>query len=132
MQDRRTVTIAFDLQQNLPLPKTNIGEAFYGRQLWLYNLGFIWCNRKQNSKSVHLYSWLENQSGRGCNEIISALFHFLRDLTSHVKHQQYSCLSLYADPCPVQNKNTATMLTLLLYVNSLLGWYEKQPESDPT
>lgn len=117
-RDRRTVTIAFNLQQNLPLPKTNIGEAFYQRQLWLYNLGFVWCGQKQNSKSVHLYSWLENQSGRGCNEIISALFCFLRDLTSHVKRQRYSCLSLYADSCPGQNKNTAMMLALLLYMNS--------------
>lgn len=38
-QDRRTVTISFDLQKNLLLSKTNIGETFvednYGYIIWV-------------------------------------------------------------------------------------------------
>ncbi len=39
-------------------------------------------------------------------------------MVKSVKRRRYSCLSLYADSCPGQNKNTAMMLALLLYVNS--------------
>lgn len=58
----------------LPLPKTNIGEAFYKRQLWLYNLGLICVD---NTEVPYMYTWLESESGRGSNEIISALLHLL-------------------------------------------------------
>lgn len=50
MKTQGTVTVAFDLQQNLPLPRTNIGEAFYRRQLWLYNFGIVFTGQKQTSK----------------------------------------------------------------------------------
>ena len=36
--DAETITVSFDMQQNQPLPKLSIGEVFYGRQVWLYNL----------------------------------------------------------------------------------------------
>nr|CAH7723468.1 unnamed protein product [Callosobruchus chinensis] len=33
-----TVKIIFDMQQNQPLPKLSVGEVFFTRQVWLYNL----------------------------------------------------------------------------------------------
>jgi len=31
--------IAFDMEKTLPLPKLAVADAFYLRQLWLYNVG---------------------------------------------------------------------------------------------
>ena len=39
--DDGTVKICFDMQQNQPLPKLSVGEVFYSRQIWLYNLTFV-------------------------------------------------------------------------------------------
>lgn len=53
----RTISINFDLMQNQPLPKTQIGEAYYSRQLWYYTFGIIIHNEKKslNPNSVHFF-----------------------------------------------------------------------------
>lgn len=53
----RTITINFDLMQNMPLPRTQIGEAYYARQLWYYTFGIIIHNKKKalNSNTVFFY-----------------------------------------------------------------------------
>lgn len=65
------IKICFDCQQNQPLPKLSVGEVFYSRQALLYNLCIVQHkpNMKQNKDDIEFYVWLENQSGRGANEI---------------------------------------------------------------
>jgi hypothetical protein len=117
-KERTTLVLAFDVQQNMPLPRTNITEAFYKRQLWLYNFGIVVCGRQQTPKGVYFYLWLESQSARGSNKIVSALLHFLDSVATKVWERKYRKLSLYCDACPAQNKNYTFVVALLQYVNS--------------
>lgn len=56
------MTICFYLMQNQPLPKTEISEAYYSRQLWYYCFGIIIHNNKKllNKDTLFFYRWLEN------------------------------------------------------------------------
>lgn len=117
---------AFDLQQNMPLPRTNVGEAYYKRQLWLYNFGVVIHRTKkkkqksnsQNKRNIFLYSWLESDGGRGSNAICSAMTHFFRKIRKRSLRNRYTALHLYCDSCPGQNKNVSMLSLLLRYVNS--------------
>lgn len=103
------IKICFDCQQNQPLPKLSVGEVFYSRQAWLYNLCIMQHkpNMKQNKDDIEFYVWLENQSGRGANEIASALKHYLKKMEEKclMKGKKNMKLELYSDSCSSQNKN---------------------------
>lgn len=128
---RNVLCASFDLQQNMPLPRSNVGEAYYKRQLWLYNFGIIIHKTKvkkeatQSRKNVFLYSWLENEGGRGSNEICSAVFNFLRRIRKRCELRKYTNLHLYCDSCPGQNKNKTLLAALLQYVNSRLCVFKR-------
>lgn len=116
------------MQQNQALPKTNVGEAYYARQMWLYNFGVVIhtakdmireklkgkklkCRRKKN---VFMYTWLESQAAKGSNEIVSALSHFFFNVIQPlIARRRYKKIDMFSDVCPGQNKNT-TMLCFLL------------------
>ena len=69
------------MQQNQPIPKLSVGEVFYARQIWLYNLTFVRHDQTvQNTDNIFIYTWLETQSGRGSNEVSSALVYYLSKL----------------------------------------------------
>jgi len=115
-----TIQISFDMMQNQPLPKLSVTETFYSRQVWLYNLTFVINSENdQSKKNCFLYTWLETESGRGPNEIGSALIHFLNILENRYKTQMNppTNLNLYSDSCAGQNKNQYIMATLLNYIN---------------
>jgi len=42
------VTLGFDMMQNLVLPKTAIGQAYYSRQMYLYLFGVV-VHHEENS-----------------------------------------------------------------------------------
>ncbi len=119
-EDSSTFTACFDMQQNFPLPRTNIGEVFYKRQLWMYNLGIVCTKFSKKYNNVHLYTWLESQTGKGGNEVVSILIDFLTNLSNNsaFKRKNYKTLSLFSDSCPAQNKNYSMVLALLMFVNS--------------
>ena len=52
-----TITINFDLMQNQPLPRTQIGEAYYARQLWYYMFAVVIHDEKKsiNKDTVFFY-----------------------------------------------------------------------------
>lgn len=116
------IKICFDCQQNQPLPKLSVGEVFYSRQAWLYNLCIMQHKPKQNQTNqtkqdkddIEFYVWLENQSGRGANEIASALQNYLKKLEAKCLRENKKKLKieLYSDSCSSQNKNFI-MLTML-------------------
>jgi len=80
--NKSIISISFDMMQNQPLPKLSVTDTFYSRQVWLYNLTFVLNSEKQNSDSCYMYTWFETQSGRGPNEVASAIIDFLEIIQS--------------------------------------------------
>lgn len=116
-----SITVAFDMQQNQPLPMVRVSEAFYARQIWLYNLTFIIHEKKQNINNTFIYTWTEDQSGRGSNEVASALFNFLTSLEEKMLLNEMPLkqkLRLFSDSTSSQNKNFTVMGFLLNFINN--------------
>lgn len=106
-----SLSLCFDLQQVQPLPRTPIQDAFYARQLGLYNF----CVVPLDSKSPTFFTWDESQSGRGCTEIGSALYTYLLSLASCISSDIYT-LRLFCDGCGGQNKNSHLLHILIFYL----------------
>lgn len=102
-------TIAFDFQQNLPLPHIPVGEFFYLRQLWLYVFGIHSCS----DLNASMYCWDESVAKKGANEVISCIDDYLSNLGESV-----DTLCLYTDGCGGQNKNKYVMIYLYSLVKS--------------
>ena len=119
-KDQDTVTISFDMQQNQPLPKLTTGEVFYSRQVWLYNLTFVKeaDDNTQTARDVKIYTWLETESGRGSNEVGSALHHYLISLEGTLHGKRDMTLRLFSDSCSSQNKNAMIMCLLARFVQT--------------
>lgn len=113
--DEDILCVTFDMQQNQQLPKTNVGEAYYSRQIALYNLTFVVHKPKHiRPRNVFIYTWLESDLGKGSNEVISALDHFFKKVIQpRIARRRYKMIKLFSDCCPAQNKNS-TMLGYLL------------------
>ena len=103
------ISVCFDMQQNQPIPKLSVGEVFYARQVWLYNLTFVRNDLETQDKSnVQIYTWLETESGRGANQVASCLLDYLGRLEEEMaaSPNKPSVLRLFSDACSSQNKNT--------------------------
>lgn len=105
------IYITFDLQQTMPLPKVVASEAFYLRQLWFYNFGVhLVTNVGENG---FMQTWMENEGGRGSNEICSGLLAFLEVAKESLSYS--NSLVAWSDSCSGQNKNF-TMVAFWQYV----------------
>ena len=107
--DNDTAVIAMDFQKNLPLPLTGVSQEFYKRQLWLYNFCFHNCIHK----NATMYLYAEHYPGKGPNEVISCLDHYLSTLpatTKNFKILKFKFFIHFRDiaDCPV----IATLLVL--------------------
>lgn len=97
--------LTVDFQQNLPLPVSSTEEVFYKIQLWVFNF----CIHLGSTGKSYFYVYDETQGGKGQNEVISMLFHFVKNhMPSDVKE-----LYIFSDNCSSQNKNY--MLVQFLY-----------------
>ena len=95
--------ITFDMEKTLPLPKLSVSDAFYLRQLWLYNTGIhAICDEKE---AAYFQIWTENEGGRGVNEVCSSLLTFFD--VNRVKNENCTELTAWSDSCGGQNKNFA-------------------------
>lgn len=113
-----SITYCFDMQQVQPLPKTPISEAFYARQISLYNL----CITDVATQNPLFYMWTENLAGRGSVEVSSALINFL---TNNVDNTGKKLLRLFCDGCGGQNKNNIVLHSLMYYLNHSNSAIEK-------
>ena len=100
-RDGKKITIAFDMEKTLPLPKLTVEDAFYLRQLWLYNLGVHVVSDKVDK--AHFHIWTENEGRRGANEVCSSLLAFLNGNADI--GNEHSKLVAWSDSCGGQNKN---------------------------
>lgn len=129
-----TITCSFDMMQTQPLPKLSVTEVFYSRQVWLYNLTFVISESNHGPAENYLYTWTETESGRGPNEVCSALIDFLDLLETKFKTYESppTTLNLFSDSCSGQNKNQFTMVTLLHYINFKATIFKKINHFFPT
>lgn len=106
-EPENTVSFCFDMQQVQNLPKLPIQEAYYSLQIAFYSF----CVVNIDGKKPVFYTWNEVQSGRGSNEVGSALIHFLKNFDFHENVQK---IRLFSDGCGGQNKNSH-MLHMLMF-----------------
>lgn len=94
----------FDLQRSLEVPSLSTSEAFYCRQLWVYNL----CIYDEKRSKAFMYVWDESIASRGAQEVSSCLLkHFASYVPSETKR-----IILYSDSCGGQNRNIKTTMIL--------------------
>lgn len=105
-----TEVLCFDYQQNMPLPKVPSGDAFYKRQVWVYNF----CISSGKLKKHHFYVYDETVGKKTPNEPISFLHHYV----SNVLSTDVKILYLFSDNCVSQNKNHALTQYLFYLVQS--------------
>lgn len=106
----KSLSICFDMQQIQPLPKTSIQEAYYLRQIGLYNLCFV----DMDGKSPTFYSWTENQARKGATEVGSALINHLTSMD----FTNITNLRLFADGCGGQNKNSHIIHAIMFWLRN--------------
>ncbi|KAK5648038.1 hypothetical protein RI129_002930 [Pyrocoelia pectoralis] len=111
-----TLNLCFDLQQVHNLPKLPIQEAYYSLQLAFY----AFCIVNVTTNVPTFYTWNETQSGRGSNEIGSAVFHFLKTapIEGNIKK-----IRVFCDGCGGQNKNSHVLHMFMYWL------YHHSPQS---
>lgn len=108
-QRNEVTCISFDFMQNLPLPHIPTNPVFFSRQLWYYIFGV----HDLATNDASIYTYYEGQCKKGSSDVISMLFHYLKNLDCNRK------LVLLSDGCPGQNKNYAMVHFLYTLVHSL-------------
>lgn len=99
------ITLSFDCQKNLVLPKVPDQSAYYSRQMYLHNFTIVQgtSQSKLTKQNVFSYYWTENEFGKGSNEVSSAVFDRLNKIDFD---PAVTTVRLMADGCSGQNKNT--------------------------
>jgi len=64
--------LAFDFQQNMPLPHIPCGDVYYKCQLWVYNF----CVYSGKSEKYFHFMYDEATAKKGQNDVISFLNYF--------------------------------------------------------
>lgn len=109
-----SVTVCFDMMENLVLPKSPIGQTYYSRQLYKYIFGVVVHQGKDSHQSlddVFLFTWCENENKKDSNMIASALNYCFTDRIRR-RLEGATVLRLFSDSCYGQNKNLNVMAML--------------------
>ncbi|KAJ8879798.1 hypothetical protein PR048_020406, partial [Dryococelus australis] len=102
-REEGVLTLSYDCQKNLVLPKVQYQATYYSRQSYLYN--YTICqgssHDSQSVRNTFCYAWTEVSFKKGSSEIASALYHRLQN-TDLV---DIPSIRLFSDGCGGQNKN---------------------------
>lgn len=109
-------TFSFDCQQNQVLPKVPDQEAYYSRQLYQYHLCVVehQVDGSMPKEAVHSYTWSEDESSKGSNQVGSAVYNTLRS----AKFEGIREVRLVADGCAGQNRNSTVLCMLLWWLQN--------------
>ena len=115
------VTIIFDCQQNLVLPRLPDQATYYSRQYYMYNETVVDQreDKRLRPENVYFYTWLEHEFRKGSSEIASVIHHRLKSTDLN----EIQRLRLASDGCGAQNKNS-TMISMILW-----WFYHEAPSS---
>lgn len=95
--DEKVQGLCYDLEKTFGLPKASTSNFYYCRNFNMFNLGI----HDAKSNNGYFHTWLENQAGRGAQEVGSCLIKFL---DSHLQPEAED-LILWSDSCGGQNRN---------------------------
>ncbi|CAG9766085.1 unnamed protein product [Ceutorhynchus assimilis] len=105
--DPKIFCACLDLQQVISLPISNDNAIFYKRRFSVFNFTIY----DLANRDCYCLTWHECSSGRGSNEISTAVVMILK---KYDEEKLISSAQLFADGCGGQNKNSI-MATALLY-----------------
>lgn len=110
--------ISFDCQKNQVMPKVPDQQAYYSRQIYMFNFTVVKGTSRTslNPSTVTSFCWTENEYKKGSNEISSCIYHILE---SSGCGDDIHTIRLMCDGCGGQNKNT-TLISMCCY------WLSKQ------
>nr|CAH7734292.1 unnamed protein product [Callosobruchus chinensis] len=114
------LTISFDCQKNLVLPKIPDQITYYKRQFYIYKFTVVVGSSKSKlcNNNVFVHTWFEHESQKSSNEIVSAVY----DCLSKIEiSDQIREIRLIADGCTGQNKNSC-MLAMAC------KWFSQSPK----
>lgn len=97
MSNNQTELLAFDYQQNMPVPHVSSGDVFFKRQLWEYNF----CVFLGSTGKSYFFMYDETVAKKGQNDVVSFLHYFI----DHYVPTTITKLFMYSDNCSSQNKN---------------------------
>lgn len=102
-----TEAICMDFQRNLNIPNITTNDAYYRRKLSFYMFNI----HSLPTKNSLFYCYTEVIGGKGCNEVVSFLDHYVTQcLDNSIRN-----LSIFCDSCGGQNKNY-TVFKYLYYL----------------
>lgn len=109
-RDSKIEIRTFDLQRALEVPYLSTSEAYYKRQLWVYNL----CIHDEVRGIAYMYVWPECTASRGAEEIASCLYK-----NFHVTiPEDTEKIILYSDSCGGQNRNIKMTMMIKYLLDS--------------
>lgn len=107
-KDPTRADIAFDMENVRPVPKSNVGAAFYLRKLNTYNL------TARYNKTAYCAIWHEYIIGR---EIANAMICILKEICKD--YPELTHLNLWSDSCVPQNRNSIMSLALADFIGAV-------------
>lgn len=110
------LTLSFDCQKNLVLPKLTDQATYYSRQFFLYN--FTVCEgtskEKLSKEKVSIFTWTEADNKKGSTQIASAIYYKL----NNTNLEGYKFVRLFADGAGGQNKNSIVIFMLMYWLKT--------------
>lgn len=102
---------SFDLQKVLNTPHGKSVTLFYSRKYAYYNESIY----ESGTRNGYCFLWGESDGKRGCNEVSTIIFQYLKLVNERKTH---SSISLYCDSCAGQNRNKAILATISYFLES--------------
>lgn len=108
-KDKSLLCASFDLQKVLNTPHGKNITLFYSRKYAYYNESIY----ENGTRNGYCFLWGETDGKRGCNEICTIIFQYLKIIDERKTH---TTISLYCDSCAGQNRNRSMLATIFYFL----------------